>query len=297
MSLGLRLLKETHHNDRYPDAHTYHPRGNDKSIPAMSCELMVKRAAEGYLNFSFFYGGLGDGRHFYQQLHHIYAYDKRYKKKLLNRQDKIRFTLVDINPRILARTVMMFQLLYELKLADHNDNVNECALVQATIWYLFASDITPLYIYDKIMVVIQTLLLSEENNFDIPWLKCSQSTYLIIRAALEDWVDCNEKLCEMFPVSYIQEKLKWNKKLRLLEWVNRFSFLHMDNEWEQFKESKITYPPPKVLNEWEQELARLINEQRENPPDTRREAFTKYAQKEWTVNFTLLQTPDWYETR
>jgi hypothetical protein len=296
MSLGLRLLKETHHNGRYPDAHTYHPRGNDKSIPAVSCETMEMRAAEGYLDFALFYGGLGDGRHFYQQLHHIYAYDQQYKKKLLNRKDKIRLTLVDIHPKILARNVMMFQLLYELQQAQEKDDTEEYALLQATIWYLFASDIMPLYIYDKLELVIHTLLTSEDN-FDIPWLKCSLSTCSVIRAALKDWLECHEKLSELFSVSYIQKRLKWDSKRHLLQWVNRFSYLHMDDEWEQFKESKITYPPPMVLEEYEPLLLKLIEEQRENPAHTRREAFANYAQKEWTVNFALLQTPDWYEAR
>ncbi|KAA8911032.1 hypothetical protein FN846DRAFT_1019840 [Sphaerosporella brunnea] len=307
--------------NRYPKASIYYPRCNEKSIPALDhLELLGMTRKTKYLDCAFYYGGVGDARHFYQQLHHIYTYHKEMTerdeidKRLTKKLDSFLFTLVDMHPKMLARNVMMFRLLHDLRkekedvefkekeeMIDKEErgempHVGEYTFVQATIWYLFACDIMPPYIYLRLLALINKLLASGDN-FGIPWLKMTNETQLGIRTALMEWLESHEILTKRFDVHYAQTELKWDKKLNMLQNCEKISFMYMDREWEQYSESLLTYPPPLLIREFEPELGKLISESMIKSPRRRKEAFTKYARDNWRVNFTLLQRTDWYNTR
>jgi hypothetical protein len=160
-----------------PGVNEYYPRGHDDAVAAIASDALLARSKKGPLDLSFFYGGVGDARHFLQQLYHIHDYHKKAQRK---EGDRFFFTLQDLKSHALAKNLLVFKLLMDVTTADTE---KEQALRLATVWYVFAGDIMPPYIYERLREALQSLLKAG-SNFDIAWLRCDSETDEQVRAAL-----------------------------------------------------------------------------------------------------------------
>lgn len=145
----------------------YFPRGHDITYPALSSKDMEERAQESSpLDLSFFYGGVGDSRHVFQQLHHIYTYSKdwRSKQKTLP-ADKFFFTVQDVKAHLMARNTILYRMLQDLstipnRIQGEKERQKEQVLLLSTIWYIFDHEIIPKYAKARLEDVIRTLINS-----------------------------------------------------------------------------------------------------------------------------------------
>jgi hypothetical protein len=73
-----------------------------------------------------------------------------------------------------------------------------------------------------------------------------------------------------------------------------FNKLRLQEEWRQFHGSLLIYPPSSILQEYEPELAGLIESCKSKTTSQKKKAFTEYAQKNWRTNLILLQEAEWF---
>ncbi|EMR67193.1 putative tetratricopeptide-like protein [Eutypa lata UCREL1] len=102
-------------------------------------------------SFSFLFCGVGDARHLFATLACI-AEHAREKSSLCSK--KIYFTLVDINPAVFARDMLVLRML--------NDFVKEAAedrpVTAAAISYVYATQVMPSWIYDRVQTAIRGVI-------------------------------------------------------------------------------------------------------------------------------------------
>ncbi|KAF8538715.1 hypothetical protein BDD12DRAFT_884306 [Trichophaea hybrida] len=278
----------------------YFPRGHDMPLAGIDFEDLVKRAKQNApepLDVSFFYGGVGDCRHFYQQLHHIYAYNKEWREKnQILSTDKFSFTLQDWKPHVMARNVILFRMLHDISLIpgrieDQAEGKKEQISILSAIWYVFDRDIMPAYVFSRLNATMQTLLDSGEN-FDLPWLRCDPNTATTIRAVLKYWLNDMDDLTKRFDVRYAQTVLQWVKQSKLLE-EGLLKVFKLEPEWLIFSFSMMMFPPQQLMEDEEPELLPLLQD-RSKPIAEKQASLSEYARKNWEVNVTLFQEPEWY---
>ncbi|KAF8249159.1 hypothetical protein K440DRAFT_599286 [Wilcoxina mikolae CBS 423.85] len=264
----------------------YFPQGHDTATAAIQYRDLLKRAREELpLSVSFFYGGVGDARHLYQQLHHIHAYSKEKGKPAA--ADKFFFAVQDLKPHMIARNVIVFRLLHDLSIAQQKER----SFLLASIWYVFACDIMPPYVHARITALMRTLIDSGTDNFGIPWLRCDAKSSSEIRSVFRYWL--TREPSTRFDVEYAQTQLIWGKDpSRLTRGV--FKNISLKAEWDQYEASMLVFPPPQIMKEEEPELASLIEINMRKPVAERKKDMSKYARKKWKTNFTLFQEPEWY---
>jgi hypothetical protein len=249
------------------------------------------------LDVSFFYGGVGDCRHFYQQLQHIYAYNKDWREKQQTPPaDKFSFTLQDWKPHVMARNIILFHMLHDISLIPERIEGQEARKkeqisILTAIWYVFDRDIMPAYVFSHLNATMQTLLNSGEN-FDLPWLRCDTNTATAVRDVLKYWLNHTEKLTQRFDVRYAQTVLQWEKQSRLLD-EGILKVFKLKAEWMIFSFSKMMFPPAQLMKDEEPELLSLLQDRAE-PAAKKKASLTEYARKNWKVNVTLFQEPEWY---
>jgi hypothetical protein len=293
---------------RHKGIDEYYPRGHDETEAAFRYPKLVKRAEKlSRLDLCLFYGGVGDARHFYQQLHHIYAYKEIRREAKKNHRsntspipDKFFFTVQDLKPHMMARNVIVFKLLYELarlkdRMRGHGRRAveREATNVLATVWYVFACDIMPAYIHSRINKLMQTMCDREEDNFGITWLRVDPETARRIRDVFKSWL--SKEMSEMYDVHHAQTQLVWHK---FPETFNRGFFKKMTNvrkEWEQFEETAVVYPPISILREEDKDFAALLRSSKNKNRSQRRKTIAEYARRNWKTNVTLLQEHEWYK--
>jgi hypothetical protein len=290
----------------------YYARGHDTTFAAMRHEQIALRARKSPPSLSFFYGGIGDARHFYQQLHHLYIYHKNREQNASPSSTsstervngKFFFTVQDLKPHTMARNLVVFQLLQEyntvdLRIADRRARKKEKLFLLTAIWYIFACDIMPKYIYERLEGTMLGLLRAGEN-FDIPWLRCDARTSSAIRIVFRSWLTDQHK--NMFDVKHAQTCLQWFKEPERLKRLP-FKNFTLKGEWDQysgfdardgFGASLLVYPPRTLMSEQEPDLVSLIHENERKSPERRRKVFSLYARREWKINITLLQEIGWY---
>lgn len=276
------------------DLQQYFPTGHDEALAALNDDELLQRRVHGHkpLDLAFFYGGTGDSRHFYQQIHHIYAYYKEWRHARVNTVDKFSIVLQDQKPHTIAQQIVVFRLLHQLNEAkDENEKIK----ILATVVYTWVCEIMPAYSSQILRDTIQSIVDCDKDNFDLPWLRCNEETLSAVKDVCKYWL--SDELSEAFNVEYAQ-KHQYNMNTPGSDtWVNNFCRhyeFELRPEWEQLVASAVVYPPTPILEDLEPELAELISKNK-TPNRETKEAIRDYARKEWKMNPTCYQELEWYK--
>jgi hypothetical protein len=105
-------------------------------------------------HLAFFFGGIGDARHFYYTLA-LFAASEHRKKTTR----KIHFTLNDILPDVFARDLVFFILLDELSYEIKRTTTDKSAQLEidkriAAVFYLYTCQLVPNFVNDELQRVI-----------------------------------------------------------------------------------------------------------------------------------------------
>ncbi|KAI5855203.1 hypothetical protein BZA05DRAFT_472108 [Tricharina praecox] len=283
----------------------YFPRNHNHPVAGIKVEELHARAkAKSPLDISLFYGGIGDSRQVFQQIHHIYGYYKDRKDEPATQKtstDKFFFTAMDISAHTMALNLIIYRLLFDLtmisqRFLDAKARMKEKSMILSTIWYALACDIMPPYIFARLTSVMKSLYEETRDNFGIPWMRTNKKTVDAIRSVLSYWLGDAMTLRERldYDVKYAQTRLSWTKRAEYLNNPVMKDMASLKPEWNQYEASMLVYPPPILQLVEEPELAALVKENNGKRVHLRQNAFKEYAQKNWEVNITLLQEPDWY---
>jgi hypothetical protein len=106
-----------------------------------------------------------------------------------------------------------------------------------------------------------------------------------------DWL--KEEFRDKFDVKSTQKTMLLDMDDAVLK-HQLFNKLRLQEEWQQFPGSLLIYPPSSILQEYETELASLLESCKSKKTAQRKKAFTEYAQKNWRTNPVLLQEAEWF---
>ena len=97
-------------------------KGHDNAVAAVRVEQLVRREMAGQpIDLLVLYGGCGDARHFYQQLHHLFVFSHAEGDKKWGDGDSYHLGIQDINPRIMAQNLIILKLLHDHASAVERD--------------------------------------------------------------------------------------------------------------------------------------------------------------------------------
>lgn len=155
---------------------------------------------------SFFFGGVGDGRHFFQTMSVLAELEK--ENKIPHR--RYHFTLNDIQKAALSRDLLVCMLVDDLSKLDPSSD--EASMILNTIFYIFTSTMMPKYAYDHLNTVIDRALECLRNGGQpLTWLLLYKKDYPAYITALSRWKEEAPKMFSnaeiMFRVNMAMAKI------------------------------------------------------------------------------------------
>eukprot|EP00026_Physarum_polycephalum_P001861 Phypoly_transcript_01864.p1 GENE.Phypoly_transcript_01864~~Phypoly_transcript_01864.p1 ORF type:complete len:813 (+),score=122.50 Phypoly_transcript_01864:95-2533(+) len=149
-----------------------------------------------YHQFSFLYGGVGDGRNVMASLHEIGSSFKSQTRAVT----RFHFTLVDVKAAAMARTLVLFYLLKHLatippKRQSHDLNAIELI---AVMQYMLLSTTMPSYLAVRLEVVMKELRRDIQENSLPKWIVIHPESVPEIIKCLDFWIDFKVTVKEMY---------------------------------------------------------------------------------------------------
>lgn len=248
-----------------PHLTTFFTRGHDDPVAPFSDKDLARLAAKGPLNMDIFHGGIGDGRHLFQQLNHIYAYGKKLSisapDKLAVMRGNFSFVVQDIKPEVMARLLVILCLLYQTSDAMRIGDDREQRFLEMVIVYVYACDIMPPYCETHMLGVIRDLIQSANtgNNFGIPWLSVDEESKDKICEVLRFWLEDHSDLPGIdFDVESAQDWYINGLTDDALSQVKKLGPEALE-ELRQFSTTRMLFPLQELIDEREPVLAKLIS--------------------------------------
>ncbi|RPA86366.1 hypothetical protein BJ508DRAFT_411522 [Ascobolus immersus RN42] len=312
----------------HPGSLEYFPRGHDDPRAAFDDETLEKLATtgKGDIDISVLYGGVGDGRHLFQQLSHINGFFTRRIEKHYKAQDAAKeeaaakglpepetkdpygtldFYLAaqDAKSHAVARILIMLKLLDDLGLCltpDKEESIEKRVTI-ATLCYVYLCDIMPPYCRERLDKAMKDLLDAakdlEKSNFGLKFLEIDDQSKEAICEVLEWWLsNCkgmpvpggepSVELARGLPIDPNSKKV--DEMLKILEGIEEENSL--------FEDTRMLFPFKSLMHEKEPALEALL--EKTEGPKKKRKRLTElktYASINWKVNPTLLQELDWYK--
>ncbi|RPA71836.1 hypothetical protein BJ508DRAFT_367566 [Ascobolus immersus RN42] len=289
----------------------YYPHGHDEPSAAYSDEDLLKMknslGQSGQLDLSLLYGGIGDGRHFFQQLNHVISYFERMRSSKSTAsvsddgsKDKFEFVLQDIKEQAIARLLILISLIDTLsKRQVENLSTREASLerqeLETTITYTFAASVMPPWAYERMRTVVSSLIANSQvtngvATFGIPWIEVPSRSAEAVVDVLKYWLADSEGILGKNSVEAIQD----GSKLEVPAEAEEYMQAHPDiaAEFLQHKETRMAPPPANMARVKEPALFELLNKQMSETEKTSK--LKQYTAKHWKPNVTQIQEEAWF---
>lgn len=214
----------------------------------------------------------------------------------------IHFTLVDLKPPALARTLIVFELLTEfliLKAHDRSENAGNMSTL--SIAYIYASHILPPFLYKKLQEIIKRMIEGLEENATSPyfkWLYVEPSTKAQILHYLRSWQQPpTGKLRTENVRKAARENIRSDRARGAMMFGDAPSRepLGAPRDRELFEKLTFIPPPQRYMAKIEPELLKLVTAY-ESKEAGAYQALEKYLDDKWQTNITIFD-PDWEEKR
>lgn len=230
-------------------------------------------AKDEHLDITLLYGGIGDGRHFFQQLNHVISYLE--KAKSANQKettadkrpkDNFEFVLQDLKEQAIAKLLVLFSLLNSLSERQvENISTREASMerqeLETTLTYVFAAAIVPPWVYNR-MRAVMTLLIENSQitngmaSFGIPWVQVPASSVGPVISALRFWLADSEGILGLNSVKIIQDSPGFEVPAEAQDYMET----HADiaEEFRQHTVTRMAPPPPNMTRVKEPALFELL---------------------------------------
>ena len=233
-------------------------------------------------SLAFFFGGIRDARNLYATILEI----DRLEQSVAKRHTRTyHATMNDVNPRALARDLVMFHLLDELKSLPISGENNRTALL-ATIFFMFIGAVVPSYVSDRIQKAAEAVLIElQSKNSHLHWLKIYDRDRPELIRVLKSW---KSKLKSIWNPAEVTERLIWhyrdsNQNHRRLVDEDK-PRAGCKQEIKYFLRMGVLWPPLFKIKE--------PNSAVTTRPDGGSKSSKSHVLQGWRVNVTMLD-PDW----
>lgn len=182
---------------RRPETSEYYNLGHDDAQSQFEPSIFPKKNAR----YSFFFGGIGDARHFYATLIAIIQHREEAKDT-----NKYHFTINDIKPHTLARDfliLLLIQQLSQIPSAPSDADTAKRADILTLLFYIYVGVLFPKWVhthFKQLLVTAGKALTSRNEDFP-SWLWISELDARKINGVLKTWGQ------ELYPASYAQAKI------------------------------------------------------------------------------------------
>lgn len=149
--------------------------------------------------YSFFFGGVGDARHFFATVVTIAQHEAK-KTELSQPNSKYHFTINDIKPHTTARNLLVLLLMNQLAISEHDKQTTTD--IVALIFFIFLGVLIPARVHGHLLEIIDKAreILTTPSLIP-PWLWISQRDCAKIIQVLDSWKE------PMFPVTHAQAQI------------------------------------------------------------------------------------------
>jgi hypothetical protein len=227
---------------------------------------------------SFFFGGVGDGRHFLQTLIRIADHEKTKTgtKRTYN------FTVNDMGKHAISRDLIIWILLDDLSRLDAGSD--DASILLNTIFFIYVSAIMPSYAFEQLNQTISRVLDALTNGRQpLKWLYLHDEDFPKYVEALCDW---QGKMKDFFTSGEMITKV--SEKMAGRDLGDQFR-----KEHQLYFSTAVLYPAKKVLQQHDPKMLELI-QRHSTKLKVNFEAFTGHAREHWHFNTTLIDV-EWYE--
>lgn len=223
----------------------------------------------GPLDLAVLWGGVGDGRHFFQQLGHLESYYSTLPKKATEDETKDKFTFVlqDIKAHCLAWLLVELKIMHEIgQITDEEAKTEEgerkLIELEATVTYIFMADLMPPWAYKRLRDTMQSLIdhptsESENTTFGVPWIVVPAVSIEPIKTVFRAWLKDNDGILKLHGVDRVLKSRVTEPKIP--EDKNEMELVMMSagQDFFIFSNTKIVSPPLAVAS-YEPELSKLL---------------------------------------
>lgn len=246
---------------------------------------------------SILFCGIGDARNLYQTM-------LQYVEQGPKSDQRLRFTILDHKPAMLARDLILFALLDDLARAkaslpkdDRNVRREDWAAIaetQSVVSYLFFTQVIPGYAWDRLQTIIRRLLASfSKREQPISWVYVPVAVQDSVRRVLEAWKlvptgsYSTERFRELTSVENLHQKLmmaQMSTFVRDLDQVGPFPNLKFEHR--VYKDFSIVLPGNYLMKAYDPEMVTIIHDYRNGDRCTK-SRLSAYINTKWRSNITL----------
>ncbi len=280
----------TRFNFAREDIPEYFPTGHDDAESLFDDAMQESLTAED--DVSFLFCGSGDARNVFETISDIAFRAMMNKKEVCN---KVHITIVDHKPAILAKTLIMFDMILwygvgkSKKLPNHVD-------IRTAMAYIYACQVIPPYAAQILQAHLDALIERLEQGSNVfPFLHISTDARPAIIRVLRQW---QQPLGEAFSVPNIRTRIRPG-----IDATRATVAQYMDPEEAErdeedpidrktFDEFMILLPPDHFLKRQEPALSSL-GTRFKTTSQVQRETLDNYIDINWKTNATLIDVDSW----
>ncbi|KAH8897458.1 tetratricopeptide [Thozetella sp. PMI_491] len=264
------------------DTAEYFPVGHDPATSLFDGEMAKTVRAKD--DVSFLFCGSGDARNVLATISDIGLREFMRGKGVCN---KIHITLVDHKPAMIARTLLVLDLLfrYVILKATKNPRCEDALIVLA---YIFSCQFIPPFAAEKLQEHIEHLIESvEEGSFMVPFLHLATESRPHVARVLRQW---QQPLGDAYSVANIRVNAQPQIEKRLASQEEFFGSQDSSptNEIDRrsFKELMVLLPPDEFTKHREPALVDFVAAYKRAGPGQHTQ-LQEYIDAEWKPNATL----------
>lgn len=236
---------------------------------------------------SFLFCGIGDARHLYTSCLQFINVDDR------KTFSAIHFTLVDLKPAALARTLIILKLLSEaatLKLDPRDSSTQDASW---TIAYLHVTHILPPFVYEKLQQTISCLIRELERGQPkgLRWVFVPDATRLEVLVHLRHWA---HPLPDLYRPENMRKLVQYNvqsiEKDRMMSGRGDHDGAPLPDcelDDEIFRKFTVIPPPKDFISRHEPKVGQLLEDHKAKKTSSTR-ALGRYINQTWKTNPTIL---------
>ncbi|KAK4197909.1 tetratricopeptide [Triangularia verruculosa] len=288
------------HKAHLQNVFEYYAIGHDLAEPLADDELFESTSVRDSLSFMFC--GSGDARHVFLTLGTLFVkgHTAKRKKKFKN----IHFTLVDLKPAAIARTLLFFEMFdtYQSLRSRKAPGSENLPTIMA---YVYAAQVIPAAVNEEIQDHIEALIESLESEDEVlfEWLFVDPATRKQAMYVLKQWQTPLAEQASYYRTKTVRRELKRRGKRGnplgpLLKEAPRSG---MKNDRKVFDELAILLPPKDFAERHDPELVPLMTAY-EKSTNNAAKAIGAYIDENWVTNPTLVDVDfnrasegDWYK--
>lgn len=262
----------------------YYTVGHDQAEAQVNRKMMTESGEP----LSFFFGGIGDARHFFATIITLRALE-RDTQQLAQRQ--YHFTINDLKAGALARDLVILSLLSDLtEVAKKNTEKLE---IETTLFLVYIAAIMPVYAYKRLQSNIRRVIAALKSRNDLPaQVHVSTDHTTALLRCLVSWQEEVDMLCDTptavgWMTGYNNQSGVEGTKEFLR---NNLIDSRCRREAESFLQTGAHWLPANLTEKYEPELQKILANA---VPGKQNPKAKEYIVRHWKVNPTMLDL-DWH---